>query len=225
MASQYPASYKQVAFITSLRRERNLEALTPGQIGRLTSREASSMIDGLLKTPTLDQTQEIIRLWLGMGMAAETLGKIMDLPDYDGLSVLKALQEAPAMADVPDWRVKGQKAQVMAKATVAPQVQVPAGRYALETPEGVKFYKLDCPTEGRWAGYTFLNAQASDEFWPIKDRQTKTAIMAKIAEDPQAASIRYGKELGVCGICGRTLTDEESRERGIGPVCASRQGW
>lgn len=32
----------------------------------------------------------------------------------------------------------------------------------------------------------------------------------------------FGKLLGHCGICGRSLTDETSRARGIGPDCWSR---
>lgn len=32
----------------------------------------------------------------------------------------------------------------------------------------------------------------------------------------------FGKLYGVCGICGKTLTDEKSIARGIGPVCAAR---
>jgi len=34
----------------------------------------------------------------------------------------------------------------------------------------------------------------------------------------------FGKLYGVCAVCGRTLTDETSIERGIGPVCLSRLG-
>jgi hypothetical protein len=34
--------------------------------------------------------------------------------------------------------------------------------------------------------------------------------------------VRYGMLIGKCGVCGRTLTDEESRANGIGPVCAER---
>jgi len=35
---------------------------------------------------------------------------------------------------------------------------------------------------------------------------------------------RYGRLYGRCMVCGRTLTDEGSIERGIGPICASK-GW
>ena len=33
---------------------------------------------------------------------------------------------------------------------------------------------------------------------------------------------RFGALYGMCGVCGATLTDEDSIERGIGPVCATR---
>lgn len=107
----------------------------------------------------------------------------------------------------------------------SPAVDVPAGRYALVDGDGaVKFYILDRPTEGRWAGYTFLNAQASEERHPIRNRATRDAILAEIAADPLEAMVRYGHELGRCGNCGRTLTDETSRAAGIGPDCAARLG-
>jgi hypothetical protein len=99
---------------------------------------------------------------------------------------------------------------------------VPAGRYAIGTP--AKFYKVDRPTEGRWAGYTFVKVQASDEFHPV-NRSLQPDILAEIAKDPQAAMLRYGREIGECGHCGRTLTNQESRDAGIGPICAGKMGW
>ncbi len=51
---------------------------------------------------------------------------------------------------------------------------------------------------------------------------TPVGILAGILVDPRAATVLYGRELGVCGVCSRTLTDESSRAAGIGPVCASR---
>lgn len=103
---------------------------------------------------------------------------------------------------------------------------VPAGRYAVENEDGeLRFYVVDRPMEGKWAGWTFVKVQASDELHPIKGMEAKAVILAKIALDPQAASIRYGQELGVCGVCNRTLTDEESRRQGIGPVCRAKMAW
>jgi hypothetical protein len=47
----------------------------------------------------------------------------------------------------------------------------------------------------------------------------------EVAKDPKAAAIAYGKKYGVCSVCGRELSDPESVERGIGPICAERFGW
>jgi hypothetical protein len=102
--------------------------------------------------------------------------------------------------------------------------EVPAGRYAVEMDGDLKFYRVDRPTEGKWAGRTFVKVQASDEYWPVRGDAAK-AVLAEIAKDPRAASLRYGHEIGACGICGRTLTDEDSRAAGIGPICAGNVGW
>jgi Family of unknown function (DUF6011) len=45
------------------------------------------------------------------------------------------------------------------------------------------------------------------------------------ANDPEAAAVAYGKRFGQCSICSRTLTDGDSIDRGIGPICASKYGW
>lgn len=100
-----------------------------------------------------------------------------------------------------------------------------AGRYAVEIDGALKFFRVDKPTEGRWKGYTFLKVQASDEFHPIRAKAARDAILCEIAKDPKEAMLRYGREIGACGHCGRTLTNDESRGRGIGPVCANKIGW
>lgn len=33
---------------------------------------------------------------------------------------------------------------------------------------------------------------------------------------------KFGKVYGICCVCGRTLTDEESVANGIGPICAGK---
>lgn len=43
-----------------------------------------------------------------------------------------------------------------------------------------------------------------------------------IEADPRAAVIEHGKRTGICGICGRELSDPVSIELGIGPICAGR---
>lgn len=102
---------------------------------------------------------------------------------------------------------------------------VPAGRYAVRLDgEELAFFRVDTPTKGRWEGYTFVKQQAGSDYYPVRGPRA-AAVLASVAQDPRAASLRYGVELGSCGVCGRELTDAESRAAGIGPVCASRTGW
>lgn len=92
--------------------------------------------------------------------------------------------------------------------------------YAVGTDADVKFYRIK---PGRKPGFYFVDVQASDDFHSIRNVTTKAAIVQAIidagAEDAMA---RYGQLIGRCGRCGRTLTDPDSRTRGIGPDCLGR---
>jgi hypothetical protein len=108
---------------------------------------------------------------------------------------------------------------------------VPQGRYAVTGDDGTTdFYRVDRPTEGRWAGHIFvklgLGGPYGEPRWeriPLRNVQT---ILDKVAKaGPKEAMLRYGKELGHCGHCGRTLTNPDSIEAGIGPVCRGKMGW
>lgn len=97
------------------------------------------------------------------------------------------------------------------------------GRYAVETPgeffvNDVTFVQVWVGSKGGWKLYM----QASDDLGEIGDWAKKRMLIEKIGADPEEASRRYGRELGKCGVCGRTLTNDVSRDLGIGPVCRSR---
>lgn len=112
----------------------------------------------------------------------------------------------------------------LAKAKIDfPAKSVPSGDYALVVEGVVKFYRVRTETEGKWAGYTFVDAQASDEYHKV-GREAAFRILAEIGRDPQAAMALYGQEIGRCGHCHRKLTSEW-RKRGIGPVCVKKMGW
>ena len=98
---------------------------------------------------------------------------------------------------------------------------VPAGSYALPnwTERRVYFFQVECPTEGKWAGYTFLVKLHGDNRESVRGLE-KTRILRAIAENPTRAAALYGKRLGRCPKCNKTLTDPESISRGIGPKCA-----
>lgn len=106
---------------------------------------------------------------------------------------------------------------------------VPAGRYAVynddQSANDIAFYQVDRPTEGRWAGYVFVNRYSSDELIRIS-REQQVAIMDKIVKMGAAeSSALYGRNDVRCGICHRKLTKKASRDRGIGPDCAAALGW
>lgn len=103
---------------------------------------------------------------------------------------------------------------------------VPAGRYALTGNDGTTdFYKVDRPTEGRWAGKTFVKLLVGPEEQRVSFAQTKTILDRILEAGVQEAMLRYGQEIGECGHCGRRLTNEESRLIGIGPICRGKMGW
>ena len=104
--------------------------------------------------------------------------------------------------------------------------EIPAGRYAYTGTEGhTVFVKVDRPTEGRWAGYTFVGQQIGDDVVRISRDHQAAALFAIAQAGIAVSAARYGHELGICGVCGRTLTNEESRDAGIGPVCRANMGW
>lgn len=128
-----------------------------------------------------------------------------------GGNKLGAPVAAPRTGDLA--RVKAAAARLPGEGTL---------RFAIERDGVTKFYWVDRPVEGRWAGYTFLKIQASDDLHSIRHLGTVADVLEAFASDVAGALARYGHELGACGVCGRTLTDAESRGRGIGPVCYSK---
>jgi hypothetical protein len=114
---------------------------------------------------------------------------------------------------------------VAATTSIDPFADVPDGYYAVADGEGViKFYRVTTGgPDSRYAGVRFLKVQASDEFHPIRNRAIRTSIFTTIRTvGVQASMALYGQHIGRCGRCHRTLTDADSRARGIGPDCLGK---
>lgn len=176
------------------------------------------------------------------GVAAETQPEVQPTSNVvwkpKHRSWLDVERETRATRQAPPTPAVASKPEPKRAAPAATLPEVASGRYAVLVPggypanEALKFFKVDRPTEGKWAGWTFLNIQAGDELFPIKNFQMKLEVLRLIAADPKAAMLRYGQEIGNCGHCGRDLTSNKkdtdgmtSRERGIGPVCWRKMGW
>lgn len=112
--------------------------------------------------------------------------------------------------------------------------ELPDGYYAVPDGDTRLKVRVNRPKKNsRWHGYTFVSDGAEYGQRQNYGRQRPggtyegkiTEQLRAIAADPEAASIAYGKLTGSCGVCGRALEDEQSVERGIGPICAAKTGW
>lgn len=103
--------------------------------------------------------------------------------------------------------------------------RVLAGSYGLPTDDddrfanNMSFFRVWVGDRGGWNVQLYV----SDDLTRVELAwETKLDVLWAIAQNPEAASANFGHEFKRCGICGRGLTNDESRERGIGPVCAGR---
>ena len=104
----------------------------------------------------------------------------------------------------------------------APMADVPAGRYALEVDGELKFYRVKEAKNGRKYVSAVAGGPGAFRYFNVSV-DTARRVRELIAEDPEAALVRFGHEVGACGVCASPLTDPESRARGIGPVCAGKE--
>ncbi len=114
--------------------------------------------------------------------------------------------------------------------------EIPAAYYATPSLTGnndLDFWKVEKPETGKWDGYVFVKRVIGghdDANIPrgskkkVKsqriERVTQMAALQAIFDyGPDKAHELFGTELKYCRVCGIHLTDELSRELGIGPVC------
>jgi hypothetical protein len=128
-----------------------------------------------------------------------------------------------------------------AVAAVGAGVEAMQTAFATATGNGLKRPKMRlgdfvlklAPATGRNAGAIYVTA-ADEYLGKIADGQftasrdcdaTKQAEIIALCANPVESAIAYGKRTGICACCGRELTDPESIERGIGPICAAKYGF
>jgi hypothetical protein len=101
---------------------------------------------------------------------------------------------------------------------------VPSGLYLVADHR----LRIDNVESGKWAGWVFVKTESGEKVGNQRPgaeyRGKLVEELRGLADDPQCASAAYGRLTGTCGVCSRTLTNPESIELGIGPVCRSRFG-
>jgi len=97
--------------------------------------------------------------------------------------------------------------------------RIPNGKYALrnEGDDDIRFYHVS----GVHRRVLWELTGAPGEF-----RQTRIyrseKILKRIGDDPVAAFALFGLTVGTCGRCGSPLTQQHTRERGIGDICYAK---
>lgn len=238
-----PATEPQLKFVRTLLGERNWRKELTGKT--LTRVSAINVCLRFVAEPT----EEIAQMLAGVETEGERLNVLLTHCGHDcdpegeyawkpltkkgASNLLDSLLAVPmspeALTEVEERNVAAAKQAVAEARKPAQWESVVEGRYAIPTEDGaineLAFYKVDRPTEGRWAGYVFVKRLVGPEEQRLSQKQG-AAILAKIGEfGAEKASKLYGKEIGHCGVCGRRLTNDESREAGIGPICAQGLGW
>lgn len=132
-----------------------------------------------------------------------------------------------------------------ARAETAPVVSVQAIEVAFNNAKesGVKFPKLRLDTfvfspagaNSKNAGAIYIKSKGDGVYlgkvmggrlFTSRDCTTEAAErITAVASDPKQAAVAYGMKFGACSVCGRQLTDSDSVQRGIGPVCAENYGF
>ena len=198
------ATDNQVAFITDLLTRRDLSALTGKTAERVLL--IGSAISGVTEGHYIaGERGEMVNRHLERPLTKAGASKLIEL--------LKAL---PASAPIKETPADLPSADV-----------VPAGCYALDTTEGALnetvFYRVDRPEKGRWAGRVFVKRlEGGDREIRVPASQV-AGILERIAEvGALEASQAFGREIGECGVCGCTLTNDASRAYGIGPKCRQK---
>lgn len=90
------------------------------------------------------------------------------------------------------------------------------------------------PDAGKNAGAIYVKSKDGEYLGKVAEGQFRptmacdapmTARVIEVAADPHKAAKAYGAKTGECSCCGRELTNAESVELGIGPICRDKYGW
>ena len=136
----------------------------------------------------------------------------------------KALEQAQRVESAPEVNL-GALAEAFASA------KAKGGKYPRLRLDSFVF--TPAPDEGKNAGAIYIKEDGQylgkvlgNKFLKVREcSQEQEQRIIEASVDPKGAAIKYGRMLGACSVCGKTLLDPESIEMGIGPICAGKMGW
>jgi hypothetical protein len=196
------ATNRQLDYIASLLQQREVKPETAAALGPKIAVQMVANEERGDSAPAVDG--------ISKKRASESISKLLALP--------KRRNELPARPA----KTRDIVAETRSEARITPE-KVPAGHYAVDNEAGeLRFYTVWWAPEqpGRSPFFKlYVEHGPDDSEVPFKSALT---ILRKIAEDPRAAALRYGREIGACSVCGKRLTNSLSRLLDIGPVCGGR---
>lgn len=143
----------------------------------------------------------------------------------------------------PCFACNGTGKERVAAAAAAIDISAIATAFAAAYEHGIKRPKLRldefqfsrAPDTGRNAGAVYVKHAKTDaylgkvtdgQFHASRECDDPTrARVIEVSADPHASAKAYGQRTGQCSCCGRELTNGESIDLGIGPICRERFGW
>ena len=181
------------------------------------------------KDPAFEQAVEVFNgVWHSTGPLAEQghpepqcPGESCPVMSLPAVSVQSAVARMRAAQEAKDAEEAAAKRARYAAWRSIPVFTGARAYYALEMGGTVHFFKVSRPKTGKHAGKTFVEERAGDAFHKMAWGRTGDVLDA-IAAAPAEAGALYGREIGQCGRCHRTLTDTASRAAGIGPECIKK---
>lgn len=129
--------------------------------------------------------------------------------------------EAKLLSDIKDMQPK--RTVRVVGPTARDFKAVAQGYYATKSTSGnndLDFWFVRIQKDGRYAGFRSVSRVLGGRGTQrIRGGEQVAALRAILAAGTDAAGKLFASELGRCRKCGRDLTDDTSRELGIGPVC------
>ncbi len=161
-----------------------------------------------------------------------SLDKFGSLTDGQANAVLNSIARDKARAEEQAQRVASAPVAQIEKLRAAfdsalanklrfPKVRIEGFEFTLAGASskwfGSIYAKLDGEYIGRVTDGRFVSTRACSE--------SVSARVLEIMADPAKAAKTHGLKTGTCSCCGRELTNQQSVELGIGPICAGKFGW
>lgn len=207
--SRNAPSDAQLRFIASLSRDLGYDLQTPRD-----KSHASLIINGAKKA--LEELRKAGKAPAGRPARPATQGQ----QEYVADLLLNRTHEHPSDLDVTALTFE-QASALITELREAPRAKVAAhgireGYYAFST-DG-----------GQTADHYRVTRNGTIRVWSAGGehpyRGKLNAGLEWIKDNQRDAAALFGRLIGTCGRCGRLLSDDDSRARGLGPVCASK-GW